>query len=79
MPYMPEVELPMGALRTCKSDQLYCAFKIFNKMSSSAYKKVSSYILSKNYVIANCRNSNSIPHKYCTLNDNKCTHIFIIV
>ena len=41
MPYMQEVELDdRGALKTCKSDQLYCALKIFNKMSSSAYKKV---------------------------------------
>ena len=40
MPYMPEMELPLGAMKSCKSKDLYCAFKIFNKMSSKAYKKV---------------------------------------
>ena len=51
MPYMPEMELPRGALKTCKSDQLYCAFKIFNKMSSKAYKQVNH----RKYVKSQCR------------------------
>ena len=36
MPYMPEKRIS-----SCKSDGLYCAHKIFNRMSSIEYSKVS--------------------------------------